>query len=43
MYFTMTGAKNIVCCTEVLYIKVPLVALRWNDFLAVLGISRNKR
>ena len=26
---------------EVLYIEVPLVALRWNDFLAVLGISRN--
>ena len=26
---------------EVRYIKVPLVALRWNDFLAVLGISRN--
>ena len=28
---------------EVRYIEVPLVALRWNDFLAVLGIGRNKR
>ena len=26
---------------DVHYIEVPLVALRWNDFLAVLGIGRN--
>ena len=28
---------------DVRYIEVPLVALRWNDFLAYWGIGRNKR
>ena len=28
---------------EVLYIEVPLVALRWNDFLAVLGDRQKQK
>ena len=28
---------------EVRYIKVPLVALRWNDFLAVLGDRQKQK